>query len=265
MPCYTPLKAYRAAGGSIAWDSRRGYSDRPLELRCGKCVSCRMRWARDWAIRCVHEAQMHERNWFITLTYDDVHVPKDYGLSMRDWQLFCKRLRKAAGKFRYFACGEYGSETFRPHFHMCAFGLNEISGVEKAWGAGLVHIGTLTFASAAYTAGYVAKKALGRGGSPFPGVRKEFVVMSRNPGLGAKWLERYKGDVYPSDEIIHEGQSYRPPRFYDDRLPEPELEELQARRARHQAKNAEDLTPERLRVRERVALGNLAFRQNRGL
>ena len=109
-----------------------------IEIPCGKCIGCRLDYTRDWANRMMLEASYHEQNYFITLTYDDTHVPKSYyacpetgealpslTLSKRDIQLFLKRLRKLTGQsFRYYLCGEYGSNTHRPHYHLIVFGLN---------------------------------------------------------------------------------------------------------------------------------------------
>ena len=108
-----------------------------IEIPCGKCIGCRLDYSRDWANRMMLEASYHEQNYFITLTYDDLHVPKSYypcpetgealpslTLSKRDVQLFLKRLRKLTGQqFRYYLCGEYGSTTHRPHYHLIVFGL----------------------------------------------------------------------------------------------------------------------------------------------
>lgn len=88
--------------------------------------------------------------------------------------------------------------------------------------------------------------------------KPEFVTMSRRPGLGTSWFENFKSDVYPADEVVHDGQRFRPPRFYDNMLPEPTLEELKERRRKQAAKHAEDLTPERLRARETVAAARLS-------
>lgn len=280
MQCTRPIAAYRAPGGGVAFSSREGYVDRPFEVPCGQCIACRINRANSWALRCVHEAQLHERSCFVTLTYDAEHVPRDLSLSTRDLQLFWKRLRKRGEKFRYFACGEYGERTLRPHYHALLFGVDfsedrvlhstrsgsriYVSKVlEETWGKGFAPVGSVTFESARYVAQYCLKKYTGAGaeeeysrtdkesGEVFS-VKPPFVVMSRRPGLGAGWLEKYRGDVYPRDEVIHEGRSYRPPRFYDERLAEDELEELKGRRLHKIAGRSDESTPERLRVKERV-------------
>ena len=94
-----------------------------IVLPCGQCCACRLNKSRDWATRCVLEAKMHDENCFITLTYNDENLPKDYGLCKEDLTLFFKRLRKNTGeKIRYYAAGEYGDLYGRPHYHACLFG-----------------------------------------------------------------------------------------------------------------------------------------------
>lgn len=151
MPCFSPLQAYKpAGGGSLEFAERPG--SQPVEISCGQCIGCRLERARQWAMRCVHESQMHEFSEFVTLTYDDEHLPVDHSLRYSDFQLFMKRLRVAysrrqrklyadkelrrgvssatdyercpAKRIRFYMCGEYGDLTGRPHFHACLFGLH---------------------------------------------------------------------------------------------------------------------------------------------
>lgn len=107
-------------------------------IPCGKCVGCRMEYSRQWANRCMLELEYHETAYFVTLTYDDFHVPPSFypdpetgeaqssmTLCPRDVQLFLKRLRKyfTGSTIRFFMCGEYGPTTWRPHYHLILFGL----------------------------------------------------------------------------------------------------------------------------------------------
>lgn len=257
MVCFRPLKAYRAPGGGVVFDSRRGYADRPLELPCGQCAGCRVARAQQWSIRCIHEASLHARNCFVTLTYrpekrvdeetGEVYgLPDDGSLNVRHWQLFAKRLRKSGQSFRYLHCGEYGGVNYRPHYHALLFGVDfhedrttwreqgssvlyTSARLEALWGHGFVSIGALTRESAQYVARYTLKKVSGplvkeryrridlaTGEEYF--VRPEYATMSRRPGLGAGWYEKFKGDVFPDDEVIHEGKRYGVPDFYFKRL-----------------------------------------------
>lgn len=281
MPCYHPLKAYRAPGGGVVFSAKRGYVDRPVDLPCGQCSGCRLKRSKDWALRAVHEAQLHEHNCFITLTYDQDHLPEDLSVNVRHWQLFAKRLRKAYGPFRYLHCGEYGDHNYRPHYHACLFGIdfskdrvlwkkdgaNESfvsPALNEIWGQGFTTLGHLTKQSAAYVARYVMKKVTGpmaeehyrrldhATGEEWS-VKPEYVTMSRRPGLGREWLAKFKNDVYPDDEVIQDGERHRPPRFYDYVLEaeDPELLE-RIKEKRREAISKEEFTPDRLDAKEQI-------------
>ncbi len=280
MVCFHPVTAYRSEGGKIVFNPKEGFVDLPLDLACGRCSGCRMEHSRQWALRCVHEAQLHKKNAFITLTYDPKHVPKDGSLRLDDWQKFAKRLRREAGPFRYFHCGEYGEVNLRPHYHACIFGLDFVADrglwkddgrnplfrspmLDRVWGLGFATVGALSFKSAAYVARYVMKKApvdsakyvRTRDGEfgvrETYSVRPEYVTMSRRPGIGSKWFEKFKEDVYPSDEVILEGRKYRPPRYYDSLLGDEELDVYKAKRRRAMVNRGKDLSADRLRSREK--------------
>ena len=266
MPCTRPLKAYRAAGGGISFASAGragGYADRPLQLPCGKCPSCKLERSRQWSVRMKHEMLMHPENCFITLTYSPEELPKDGSLDVSHWQKFAKRLKKRV-KFRHFMCGEYGEVNKRPHYHAILFGCDfpdkkfwkEERGnrlyvspmLEETWGHGFTSVGEATSQSAAYVARYCQKKVsepyddgsvdeyLARYGrwcsdtGDFWTVRPEFTTMSRRPGIGSEWFKKYKSDVYPHDEVIMDGRRYRPPRYYDNQLDEEELAGYKAKR-----------------------------------
>uniref|UniRef100_UPI0040482461 rolling circle replication-associated protein n=1 Tax=Shewanella sp. TaxID=50422 RepID=UPI0040482461 len=182
MACFYPIKGWRPRlGNKIVFNPAHGYADRPVTLPCGQCVGCRLEHSRQWAIRCVHEAQLHQDNCFITLTYNDDYLPENGTLVKRDFQLFMKRLRKKyPHAVRYYQCGEYGSKTHRPHYHACLFGhdfkdktlwqkgsdgtpLYISSSLQDLWSSdghsiGFSTIGTVTFQSAAYVARYIMKK-----------------------------------------------------------------------------------------------------------
>ena len=91
-----------------------------IQVPCGKCLECRIQHARAWADRCVVEAKQYDDNYFVTLTYDDAHLPAKNSLVPDDLQKFMKRLRKhfPNNKIRFFACGEYGDTSWRPHYHL---------------------------------------------------------------------------------------------------------------------------------------------------
>lgn len=219
--------------------------------KCGQCMECRLAYSREWAIRITHEAQMHERNCFLTLTYDNDHLPDHGQLVKRDLQLFFKRLRKSTGPFRYVACGEYGELKRRPHFHVALFGLDFAAdriefgeGIrgDKIYVSQTLHsawmqstfplghtIGSLKFESAAYIARYITKRIAGVGASPLPlwgdpdsgevvMPNPEFLVCSK--GIGKSWFDKYfVSDVFPHARVITaQGTPAPVPRYYKTKL-----------------------------------------------
>lgn len=290
VPCYSPLTAYREPGGRVTLkqyrESAGGWLDRSFQLPCGQCIGCRIRKSREWAMRSVHEAKFHERNSFITLTYNGENLPGDRGLNVKHWQDFAKRVRKNVGKFRFLHCGEYGDRGLRPHYHALLFGLDfhedrflwkEERGnklfrsptLESIWGKGFCSIGSMSYQSAAYVARYSMKKVNGsrareryrrisEHGEEY-WVRPEYVTMSRRPGLGAEFFKKYRREIFPGDDCVLEGRHFRPPRFYDGLLDEGELEGIKRKRVLEASKHLDDLTPERLRSREVCAEGRLAL------
>ncbi len=246
MACYYPVGTHRL--------------DNTACLRpCGMCIGCKLEYARQWALRCVHEAQMHEENSFLTLTYNDKNLPKKGSLEKRHLQLFIKRLRKSIDdkRIRYFACGEYGKKFDRPHYHVCLFGHDFIDkelvgqeqntklsrkakrgsdytvyrseSLEQVWQEGFSAIGSLTFESAGYVARYCTKKITGLPAEDhYRGKAAEFALMSRRPGIGAPWLERFRTDVYPKDFVTLNGRKMRPPLFYDSRMKRHDFELFEA-------------------------------------
>lgn len=300
MPCYSPQKAYRPLskidGGRLVYNSKLALNPtNPITLPCGWCIGCRADRAGDWAMRIHHEASMYEKNCFITLTYDDEHLPEDYSVHKRIFQLFNKRLRKsipAKQFFRFYACGEYGDQTLRPHYHSIIFNydfpdkqlykttsqddrLYTSKSLEKIWPYGFCTIGDVTYQSAGYVARYVMKKITGdRAESHYlrahPNgtivkVQPEFALMSRRPGIGSSWFDKFKSDAFPSDFLVVDGKQKRVPQFYLGRLKRDEApvpifqlkqktdsEKIKRKRARHAQKDKANSTPERLRVRKTV-------------
>lgn len=242
MTCYHPIRAWRSLGGRqangkwpVVFNQKDGYSDLEVEIPCGRCIGCRLERSRQWAMRCVLESQLYERNCFLTLTYRDADLPSDGSVSVRALQLFLKRLRKRYSdeRIRFFACGEYGSKRFRPHYHMLLFNhcfddatlwrrragqlLYRSAVLEELWPYGFSTIGDLTFESAAYCARYILKKVTGEDSREHYGERHpEFVTMSRKPGIASAWFDKFHQDVYPGDRVVlRGGLSLLPPRFFD--------------------------------------------------
>uniref|UniRef100_A0AAU8B1L6 Replication initiator protein n=1 Tax=Dulem virus 128 TaxID=3145605 RepID=A0AAU8B1L6_9VIRU len=238
-------------------------------IPCGHCIGCRLDRSRLWADRCMLELMYHERACFITLTYDDFHIPRRfYGSSAdgtakpcftllkRDFQLFIKRLRKAnpSLSIRYFACGEYGPSTFRPHYHAILFGIDfddreelpraSSSGMKlytseklnKAWSfpprnergesyspnssvAGIATVQDVTWETCAYTARYVQKKLYGNEARFYEkhNLVPPFSLMSRRPGIGRRYLDDHP-EVFDYSHIhiatCDGGRSINIPKYY---------------------------------------------------
>lgn len=268
MACFRPLTGHRDGSGRVS--IKKAGSAGGLKIACGQCRGCRLEQSRQWATRCVHEASQHEKNCFVTLTYDNQHLPPGGSLDLADWQKFAKRTRKKMGAFRFFHCGEYGDMHERAHLHACLFGLDfshdreqitesrngdayyESATLSELWPNGRHMIGELTFESAAYCARYVMKKLTGGRALEYGERKSPYITMSRRPGIGRTWIERYKKDVYRDDFVIVNGKKTRPPRYYDSVLTESQLAELKSRRAEKALQHEEEQTDARLRVKERI-------------
>lgn len=226
MACYYPLDAWKAASVNpsgkrgVVFSLRDGLVDQPLQVPCGKCIGCRADQSLMWSIRAYHESTLHDKTCFVTLTYDDAHLPADGKISKHDLQCFFKRLRKdyPPRQIRYIACGEYGEQTRRPHYHAILYGedfLHDKISISddlytsptllRYWKAGHVTIAPVTLASIMYVCGYVNKKI---------GDEDTFSLMSRRPGIGHDWLKKYKDDLRRTGTVTIEGREFPvPPRY----------------------------------------------------
>lgn len=276
MACYHPLPAWKVFRGAA---KKQMPDPMPLAVPCGRCIGCRIQHAKDWAIRMTHEAQMHQDNSFITLTYSDENLPADGGLRVKDWQDFAKRLRKNTGaEIRFYHCGEYGEKNLRPHYHAILFGYRfpderlRVPGqpvygsvsalLQDTWGLGHTMAGTVNWDSISYVARYVTKKLGGAKArerydrvdtstGEVVSVRSDYATMSRRPGIARSWIETFVDDVYPSDFVVVNGRPMKPPRYYDDyvALHRPDLWEG-VKEKRMKEFNPKDETTERRAVRE---------------
>ena len=269
MPCYSPNVRIEYESGRVLLrgkdkvDEKMPFFEgdflekgivRKDTVPCGTCTGCRTRLRLDWTLRGVHELQMHdEKALFLTLTYSDEYLPEDLSIRKEEMQKFMKRVRKKH-KFSYYACGEYGDKTNRPHYHAIIYGLelddleefgrNPVTGdiyyrsayMEKKWPFGYVIIGGVTFQSIAYVAKYVNKKITGnmaeehykrRIVDEHTGevleewqVEPEFQLASRNPALGLRWFQKYTSDCFPKDSISYDGKQFPVPDYYLRKLEE---------------------------------------------
>lgn len=296
MSCYRPLQAWNIAPDgerkdlvfSLAKALEHG-SPRPVPIPCGQCIGCRLDYSREWANRCLLEASYHESNYFATITYDDAHLPRSFScdpetgeviapcaaLCKRDFQLFMKRLRKNTGqKIRFFAAGEYGTNSFRPHYHVLLFGLQlddltpykkspqgypyfNSPTLDKCWtddegnSKGFIVVGRLTWETCAYTARYIMKKQRGPEAAEayaVLGLTPEFSLMSRRPGIARQYYDDHP-EIWQYDLInlsTSQGGKMMPHPLYfrrlfeiDDPLTARELSEV--RRLKAVRKNSQKM------------------------
>jgi len=186
---------------------------------CGKCMSCRVARTREWTVRLYHESGYWSKKSFITLTYDDEHMPEDKGIHKRDLQLWLKRLRKEIGKeIKYYACGEYGEKFDRPHYHVIAFGVGvgSLDIVQKTWEKGFVKIGTVTKDSIQYVAGYVRKKLSGEAAEVYKGRQGPFQLQSK--AIGLRFALENAEQIKSALGVTVKGQPAGLPRYYRKKL-----------------------------------------------
>lgn len=295
MPCYKPINAWQSKhkkpnGKSYLRFNPKVYNNPKtwdkIKVPCGQCIGCRLGRSLQWAVRCHHENQLHLNSSFITLTFSDAHLDPHKSLVKADFQKFMKRLRKHYDplKIRYYHCGEYGDKFKRPHHHACLFGIDfedkiflresnngdkmytsEI--LKKIWPYGLHEIGEVNFKSAAYVARYITKKITGPAaanyyndidqitGEIFAERLPEYTTMSRRPGIGKKWFDKYYGDWFSHDMLICNNKKLTPPKYYDKlyELIDPEdLKKIKENRKIKAKKNEDNNTPDRLIVREDI-------------
>lgn len=196
MSCTQPLTAYEtgyvwpeSGKPKLGFNPAKSIDGKVIPLPCGQCPSCRLTKSKQWAFRCMCEADMHEENHFLTLTYDQESLPRDLSLHKSHWQKFIRavrdKYRDTHPKIRFFMCGEYGEASHennwipRPHFHALIFGFNfpdqkylythksgdkifDSESAKKLWGRGSIEIGTINTKSASYVARYCLKKVNGR-------------------------------------------------------------------------------------------------------
>lgn len=221
----------RVSYSALNWDKQYA----PFKLPCGKCLACRLDYAKQWAVRCVHESAMHEKNSFITLTYSDENL-KSPKLDYTDFQKFMKKLRKTQdAPIGVFVTGEYGERNKRPHWHAIFFGYRPAdlldhsttdrgdlvytsATIDRLWGKNDPAlrpsiIGDVTIESAGYTARYAAKKLVHRDEvEQYEPISKK----SSKHAIGKKWLEKNYKDIFDLGRLrLANGVSSQIPRYYE--------------------------------------------------
>lgn len=295
MPCYHPLHGYQSRylnpTGKRSWVSKlsMALNAERLSIPCSRCIGCRLEHSRQWACRCMHEAQLHEDNCFLTLTYSEENLPYGGTLIKKHHQDFLKRLRKKIEPKRisYLHCGEYGGKYRRPHYHTLLFGfafedqrffkksadgsnLYTSELLQRLWPQGHCTVGAVTFESAAYVARYTTDKLnfekefgyeyLDLDTGEVTAMQPEYLTMSLKRPIGKEWYARFKGDAYPDDFVVLRGAKMKPPKYYDRllELEDPEARALlKARREEEALLRQGDSTTRRLRDREAVKLAQI--------
>lgn len=219
-----------------------------VSIPCGRCSECLQARAREWSFRILVEAEQHkERTWFLTLTYDDDHVPKDRMLKKDEVSIFNKALKQKLNnvgldsKFRFYAVGEYGGETARCHYHGIYFGLDipdldlkfrkdgkeyyNSSFLSSVWNKGFVVVSEVDVSTACYVARYCDKKKLltkeQKEYLKAKGVEPEYSVMSRRPGIGSCYTEKIVENVKNNILTLHiKDNSFSIPRYYTKKFEE---------------------------------------------
>lgn len=188
---------------------------------CGHCLNCRIQYSSMWSDRLMHELSKYDINdcSFVTLTYDDEHFGDSNELSVRDAQLFMKRLRKVylPKKIKFFLCGEYGDTTLRKHFHAILFGVpySDSKVVESIWKNGFVKSGIVTRDSCRYVTDYILKKYNGKKAlDTYHGMQPPFRLMSK--GLGKDWFLSNIDSLVRDYCYFVNGKKKLLPRYYVD-------------------------------------------------
>ena len=297
MPCLGPLTAYKPKFGSeskrLVFDKRLSETGIPVSVPCGQCVECRLDNARQWGIRIMKEAQCHEASSFLTLTYDDANLPDGGTLVKDDIQAFHKRLhnrllRSRGYGIRFYYSGEYGETYGRPHYHSIVFGFEfpdkqfykynkrgepiyQSEYLRDLWPVGRNGIGLVTFDSAMYVAGYVVDKVNGKlekeghyvrvdSDGRVYSVLPEFAGMSRRPGIGRPWFDKFKDETYRDDFVVVNGARARPPRYFDNLFEDVDSARL-ARLKVIRRRGVEELSSRRSYAREKIVKARLALRK----
>ena len=274
MPCTKPKTAWKygkhpSGKTKLTFKDPQEPGTEKQKIPCGKCVSCKLDYAREWSTRITHEMQTAGIGCFITLTISDAHMVYPPTVYKRTIQLFIKRLRKRVKqKFKYFACGEYGTGRQRPHYHICVMGYDfpdkqfwkktpagsEIfrsAILEKVWTYGYAHLGELNFQSAGYAARYTLKKSRKKDEyvhiadynedtgeiKKTYGLNAEFITMSK--GIGLEWWNKYKTDTDKDYLSVDYDKKVKVPRYYDKQREKEDPESLEQIKQGREAKAKE--------------------------
>jgi len=255
-----------------------GNADR-IHVPCGRCINCLEKKRAEWTFRIAQELNQAHSAWFLTFTYNEEKLPineKGYAtLRKKDLQLFLKRLRKKTSdmikgynqtlnvgqraykvpKIKYFACGEYGTETKRPHYHMIIFNVprNIADKSAEIWGNGHVKVGTVNTASIHYTTKYMITKYDELKNEQ----QKPFTMISN--AMGLQYVENNKKWHIENANryVINDGYKQSLPRYYQERIFDNETEESEHHKLKRQYDNDQRYNNENKRIEQ---LGNNPYK-----
>lgn len=195
---------------------------KPVLVPCGHCINCKKERSKAWAMRLILESFSWQDASFVTLTYSDKFILSSQSgrltLVKEHLQKFIKRLRfklsEEGRKIMYYAVGEYGSHTFRPHYHAIIFGLSlsDLELVQKEWPFGFVRVDEMNLATCNYVAGYVQKKLYGSDKKVYDGIVEPFSLMSK--GISKRYFLENKDKLLSAGFILYKGKKLTIPRYY---------------------------------------------------
>lgn len=206
----------------------------PIELverPCGKCPACRATKAQEWTYRLFAERKLHKSAVFLTLTFDDENLHRllkcsnsglYFSLDKKILQDFNKRLRRnLSRRIRFYAVGEYGEKTKRPHYHGIYFGVTKDDEkiIKSCWKFGFVYIGDVTPASIAYVARYCVKKL--HDDSEFyrdEMILPEFSLQSSKPGIGFNAIQKGVIRTDDGDFCWFQGRKIAVPGYFKKKI-----------------------------------------------
>lgn len=202
-----------------------------MEVPCGRCYHCRVAIRREWSVRMMHELHYHDDATFLTLTYSDEYLPARSSIVKDDLVKFFKRLRRTLScKIRYYACGEYGRKTQRPHYHAIIFSLNrhrDFEHITRAWrycdwnNSAVVEgsLGLVEAKSIAYVAGYIEDKLENeQADAYYRELGREAPFRLSSKGLGRSYVDQYSEQIMQRLSLTVNGVEIPLPRYYLKRL-----------------------------------------------
>jgi hypothetical protein len=288
MSCLSPIKAYKTIDGRVLFGEKKNNDiTHNLLLPCRGCLFCRTESQYEWLTRLMCEKHMNQHCYFLTLTYNDNHLPDDYSFNYSDVQKFLKRVRShfLDEAITFYVVGEYGEENGRPHYHLLVFGFNlydkdpcgssSFTGdtryrsklLDKLWGLGYTEVGSVTPQSIGYVIGYIQKRITGDMAQDHYSICNadtgeiisrvpEFSHMSLKRPIGKSYYQAYQNEIINNDRIVFDNITYKVPRYFDYLTkrynPEKFEEILYNRLLKLRKVDPYEFSPERMRIKAEI-------------